>query len=281
MTDAMATITQSQASESFQIISSLRYEPALPELLKAQCTDAYPDPLRSPYYLLPYHQERLRKAADCFGWRKAATFLQQDVESFVEHLNSFIPDRTKPWRLRIVIDRDGTCTVEVNAALQMDALNLLLPSKMNQTDTPWRVTVDSQRTVPSPFTTHKTTSRDVYTAARLRAKITSPQDPAEVLIVNPQGKIMEGSITTPYFRRRTSASTQAKIDQEDSGPAWITPPLSSGGNAGTTRRYALSQGFCSEQAITIAELIDGEECWLSNGVRGFFRGRILLNESKP
>ncbi|KAF4167701.1 hypothetical protein CNMCM6936_004546 [Aspergillus lentulus] len=277
----MATITPSQASESFQIISSLRYEPALPELLKAQPTDAYPDPLRSPYYLLPYHQERLLKAAECFGWSKAVTFLQQDVESFVEHLNSFIPDRTKPWRLRIVIDRDGECTVEVNAALPMHPLSLLLPSEMNQTSTPWRVTIDSHRTVPSPFTMHKTTSRDDYTAARLRARITSSQDPAEVLIVNPQGEIMEGSITTPYFRRRTSASTQAKIDQEDSVPAWITPPLSSGGNAGTTRRYALSQGFCSEQAVTVADLIDDEECWLSNGVRGFFRGRILLNVFKP
>ncbi|GIJ99401.1 hypothetical protein Aspvir_001533 [Aspergillus viridinutans] len=276
----MATITPSQDSESFQIISSLRYEPALPELLRTQPTDAYPDPLRSPYYLLPYHQERLLKAAECFGWSKAATFLQQDVESFAEHLNSFIPDRTKPWRLRIVIDRDGTCTVEVNAALPIDPLSLLLPSEMNQT-TPWLVTVDSQRTVPSPFTTHKTTSRDHYTAARLRAKITSPQDPAEVLIVNPHGQIMEGSITTAYFRRRKSASTQVKLNQEDAGPAWITPPLSSGGNAGTTRRYALARGFCSEQAITVAELIDGEECWLSNGVRGFFRGRILLDEPKP
>ncbi|KAF7159087.1 hypothetical protein CNMCM5623_004320 [Aspergillus felis] len=277
----MATITPSQDSESFQIISSLRYEPALPELLRARPTDAYPDPLRSPYYLLPYHQERLLKAAECFDWNKAATFLQQDVESFVEHLNSFIPDLTKPWRLRIVIDWDGVCTVEVNAALPMDPLNLLLPSEMNQTSTPWRVTVDSKRTVPSPFTTHKTTSRDNYTAARLRANITSPQDPAEVLIVNPHGEIMEGSITTPYFRRRRSASAQVKIDQEDAGPAWVTPPLSSGGNAGTTRRYALARGFCSEQAITVAELIDGEECWLSNGVRGFFHGRISLKEPLP
>ncbi|GFF32621.1 aminodeoxychorismate lyase [Aspergillus udagawae] len=276
----MATISPSQDSESFQIISSLRYEPALPELLRAQPSDAYPDSLRSPYYLLPYHQERLLRAAECFGWSKAAMFLQQDVESFVEHLNSFIPDRTKPWRLRIVIDKDGACTVEVNAALPMDPLSLLLPSEMNQTSTPWLVTVDSQRTVPSPFTTHKTTSRDNYTAARLRAKIASPQDPAEVLIVNPHGEIMEGSITTPYFRRRRSASPQVKIDQEDAGPAWVTPPLSSGGNAGTTRRYALARGFCSEQAITVAELIDGEECWLSNGVRGFFQGKILLKEPK-
>ncbi|KAF7121955.1 hypothetical protein CNMCM5793_009509 [Aspergillus hiratsukae] len=274
----MATITPSQGSESFQIISSLRYEPALPDVLRAQPTDAYPDPLRSPYYLLPYHQERLLKAAECFGWSKAARFLQQDVESFAKHLGSFIPDRTKPWRLRIVIDRDGACTVEVNAPAPIDPLSLLLPSEMNQTSTPWRVTVDSERTVPSPFTTHKTTSRDNYTAARLRAKITSPQDPAEVLIVNPDEEIMEGSITTPYFRRRNSTSTQAKIDHENARPAWVTPPLSSGGNAGTTRRYALAQGFCSEQAITVADLIDGEECWLSNGVRGFFRGRILLKE---
>jgi branched-subunit amino acid aminotransferase/4-amino-4-deoxychorismate lyase len=262
----------SVASSSFQIISSLRYDPALPAVVAQSAADSYPDPLNSAYYLLPYHRDRLISAAAHFNWPEALAFLQQDLGNFVRVLDSFIPDTTQPWRLRIVLGPDGACTVDVNPAASMGPLNLLLPSPSHpQSPTsPWRVYIDSQSTTPSAFTTHKTTARDEYTAARRRAGIESPQELAEVLVVNPQGDIMEGSITTPYFRRRMSSGAK----EQDSGPEWITPPLSSGGNAGTTRRYALAQGFCVESVITVDELVDGEECWLSNGVRGFMRGVV-------
>ncbi|EAW11626.1 uncharacterized protein ACLA_093250 [Aspergillus clavatus NRRL 1] len=266
--------------ETFQIISSLRYEPALPEVIKTSAAECYPDSLQSPFYLLPYHQQRLLSAAECFKWTEAVAFLQQDLKSFAQFLDGFIPDQTKPWRLRIVVDRHGRCTVDVNPAMPMEPLSLLLPSDKRPPSDPWRVVVDSQPTIPSPFTRYKTTSRNNYTAARLRSNITSPQDPVEVLIVNPNGQIMEGSITTPYFRRRGHGSQPEGNGQNSSEPTWVTPPLSSGGNAGTTRRYALAQRFCSEQAITVGDLIDGEECWLSNGVRGFFPGKIVISEPK-
>jgi 4-amino-4-deoxychorismate lyase len=37
-----------------------------------------------------------------------------------------------------------------------------------------------------------------------------------------------------------------------------------------------SRGVASEAIISVDSLIEGEECWLSNGVRGFFFGRIHL-----
>ncbi|PYH95309.1 D-aminoacid aminotransferase-like PLP-dependent enzyme [Aspergillus ellipticus CBS 707.79] len=258
------------SGDDFRIISSLRYDPALPAIVGA--ADFYPDPLRTPYYLLPYHQERLRSAATCFGWDKAITFLKQDLHQFAQFLDSFIPDNTKPWRLRIVMDSTGACDVEVNPTASMDPLSLLTPSQSTSQSNTWRVYIDPERIAPSALTTHKTTTRDFYTAARLRSGITSLLEQAEVLLVNPSGEIMEGSITTPYFRRRDTT----RGDNKD----WVTPPLSSGGNAGTTRQYALAQGFCTEQVITAADLVDGEECWLSNGVRGFIRGRIVLRGSE-
>lgn len=262
----MSLASNTNNGQAFEIISSLRYDPGLPDVVSHNA-DGYPEPLNSPYYLLAYHRDRLIAAARHFQWYNALDWLQQDMTSLAQFLDGSIPDRRKPWRLRIAVDCNGNGSVDVTPTAPIDTLNLLAPSLHSRTDSLiWRVYVDTQPTSPSGFTTHKTTAREDYTAARLRADINSPAETSEVLVVNPDGEIMEGSITTPYFRR-----------QGTSGPACVTPPLSSGGNYGTTRRYALAQGFCTEQVITKNELVDGEECWLSNGVRGFMRGVVVLN----
>lgn len=261
----MSSSTVASPSETFEIISSLRYDPALPDVISHN-VHGYPDPADSPYYLLAHHRDRLESAARHFGWNKALDWLQQDLKSFEKFLYDSIPDKKQPWRLRIAVSCNGDGSVDVNPTAAIDPANLLVPSLHSSEPSPiWRVYIDTEATTPSGFTTHKTTARDDYTAARLRAGISSPAETAEVLVVNPDGEIMEGSITTPYFRRRVSE-----------GPAWCTPPLASGGNDGTTRRYALGQGFCTEQVITKADLVDGEECWLSNGVRGFMKGVLIV-----
>lgn len=273
----MSSTSPTNAVQAFEIISSLRYDPALPGAISRNA-HSYPGPQDSPYYLLAYHRDRLIATARHFGWEDALKWLERGLASFEEFLDGSIPDRSKPWRLRIVVDVNGKGSVDVNPTAAIDPLNLLIPSLHTIKASPlWRVYVDSQPTLPSGFTTHKTTSRDGYTAARLRAGINSPAETAEVLLVNPRGEIMEGSITTPYFRRRGPISLQS--GQASAGPAWSTPPLSSGGNAGTSRRYALAQGFCVEQTIPRAGLVDGEECWLSNGVRGFMLGTVVLHQS--
>ncbi|KAB8206996.1 aminotransferase class IV-domain-containing protein [Aspergillus parasiticus] len=274
---AMASTPSTASSDSFQIISSLRYDPSIPHAIGERTAE--PRLLATPYYLLPYHRDRLLNAAICFNWTKAIEFLQQDLGQFTQILDTFIPDKSDSWRLRIVIDSNGACKVEANPTASMNPLNLLYPSQeMSQPNT-WRVYVDSEPTTPSDFTMHKTTARGDYTAARHRSGILSPQEQAEVLVVNPKGEVMEGSITTPYFRRRRPSSEKDGASK-DAGPEWVTPPLLSGGNAGTTRRYALTEGFCTEEVITVADLVDGEECWLSNGVRGFIPGRIVLMDPK-
>ncbi|KAL2006909.1 hypothetical protein VTN00DRAFT_9577 [Thermoascus crustaceus] len=276
-----------QRPESFQIISSLRFDPELPGAIAQYVADGYPDPKDSPYYLLLYHRDRLLNAAIHFNWPEAITFLEKDLSQFSQTLDASIPDRTKPWRLRVALDANGTCSVDVHPTAPLcSPLVLLVPSSTAPEDgttpqpaAPWRLYIDSQPTTPSAFTTHKTTARDEYTAARQRAGITSPQEPAEVLVVNGKGEIMEGSITTPYFRRRRRRSAAGSaVDEETKTPVWVTPPLSSGGNAGTTRRYALERGFCVEQVVRAEELVDGEQCWLSNGVRGFMRAVIVLRK---
>ncbi|KAL1985338.1 hypothetical protein VTN96DRAFT_8016 [Rasamsonia emersonii] len=266
----------------FQIISSLRFDPDLPDAIERNAASSYPEPRNSPYYLLRYHRDRLLNAAIHFKWPAAIEFLQRDLDEFTQTLDPFIPDRTRPWRLRIVVDSSGSCTVDVHPTTSCPPQSLFIPSSFQvhtslSPNFPWRLYVDSQTTTPSAFTTHKTTSRDHYAAARERAGIRSPQDPLEVLLVNPQGEIMEGSITTPYFRRRCPGVSHGVNDKEHTdNDKWVTPPLSSGGNAGVTRRYALEHGFCVEQVVRAEDLVDGEECWLSNGVRGFIPAVVVL-----
>lgn len=273
----MSSSQNPDTSPSFEIFSSFRYDPRL-SVAVAENPDGYPEPLHSPYYLLSYHRDRLIAAARYFDWHTVLSngppWFQGDTGSLEDFLDPKIPEKDQPWRIRIAVDRNGHPSCQVAPTPSIDPCNLLIPSLQPVVDAPiWKVYLDSEETIASGFTTHKTSARDHYTAARLRVGIISPAETSEVLVVNAQGEVMEGSITTPYFQRR---GIDSPTGQSKSNAAWITPPLSSGGNAGTTRRYALEQGFCVEQALHKDDLVDGEECWLSNGVRGFIRGVVIL-----
>ena len=56
----------------------------------------------------------------------------------------------------------------------------------------------------------------------------------------------------------------------------MTPRWESGGNQGTTRRWALEQGLATEGIVKVEDLVDQEIVWLSNGVRGFGWGQLDL-----
>lgn len=286
---------------TFSIISSLRFDPELPNSISQHAGKSYyPSPRDSPYYLLRYHQDRLLKAATDFQWPKAIEFLQRPLEDFTQTLDSFIPDRSKAWRLRIVVNIEGCCAVDVHPAAAISTntssawrlRGMFLPlSSFDDlvslnTSFPWRLVVDPERTAPSQFTTHKTTSRSHYDAARQRVGIRSFTDPVEVLLVNQEGEVMEGSITAVYFRRRRRhdddghRDTGRDTDRDSVANDWITPTLGSGGMISASRQYALDYGFCTEQAVRIEELVDGEQCLLSNGVRGFIPAVLDLRTAQ-
>lgn len=266
---------------TFSLISSLRFDPDLPSAASLYAKDSYPSPHESPYYLLRHHQNRLLQAATNFQWAKAVAFLQQSLESFAETLDTFIPDHSKAWRLRIVIDVEGRCTVDVHPATAWPLRCMFLPTSFDGLSSlsasfPWRLIVDSVPTVPSRLTRYKTTSRDHYDAARKRVGISSPTDTVEALLFNPAGEIMEGSITCVYFRRRQHSHHHGEHGGVGSKAEWITPPLSSGGMISVSRQYALDHGFCTERVIRVDELVDGERCLISNGVRGFMPAILEL-----
>ncbi|KIW02305.1 uncharacterized protein PV09_06452 [Verruconis gallopava] len=127
----------------------------------------------------------------------------------------------------------------------------------------YEIWIDIQPTEQTAHTRFKTSSRAQYDAARARA-LPNPEDVTqEVLLWNPSGFITEGSLLTPYFYRNRR---------------WVTPPVVDpqygGGQAGTSRRWALEQGLCEEAAVERRSIRVGERVWVSNGVRGFGWGKI-------
>ncbi|KAE8448101.1 hypothetical protein EG329_009866 [Mollisiaceae sp. DMI_Dod_QoI] len=283
------------ASPDFQLFSSLRYDPLLISL--PINTEAWGIETKSgsPFYMLPYHRDRILQAAEHFGWNEAADTIR-GLEGFTHLLTKLTEaidtQSTAPLRVRTLLSFEGVIVVESNPAPTVSEWSLypkrIPPPKREHKmevspltggalmvgegdsvhgDPPmieaWDVLPDTLRTIPSPYTSFKTTSRNMYTGARERVGIKDMAEKKEVLIVcEKDGEIMEGSLTTVFFWR---------------DGRWVTPPVSSGGQVGTTRRWALDKGLCVEEIVRVDDLVDGEECWISNGVRGFQWGKVKLS----
>lgn len=287
---------QPNMEPDFQLFSSLRYDP----LLLQSTTNTQLGPQGSsqsptPFYMLAYHRDRILQAAEHFKWEKAIAQISgpDGLLRLLKRLEDDIDVKSStPLRVRILLHYNGTIKIEASTTPAVPLENLF-PSRLPplqtstemkispltggaltagmddtihgdpQKEETWAVMPDSVKTIPSPFTTYKTTSRDMYTGARERVGIVDMVDKREVLIVSDiDGAIMEGSLTSFFCWRNGQ---------------WTTPPVSSGGQVGTTRRWLLEKGFCIEGVVRADSLVDGEECWISNGVRGLNWGKIKLS----
>jgi 4-amino-4-deoxychorismate lyase len=266
----------------FQLFSSLRYDPIL--VSAANAKDGESLQYAGPFYMLPYHRDRMLQAAQHFGWTTAASCISGDagLAHLAAQLSAAVDvQSSRPLRVKALLDQDGNITVETSPISVCVPLSTLFPARLPppeggrltgvpsaaqgvpEMEEPWTVVLDPGRTSPSPETTYKTTSRDMYMDARERSGIKSFDEKKEVLIVSSRDQgIMEGSLTSVYFWR---------------DGRWTTPPVSTGGQMGTTRRWALEKGLCVEGVVKADSLVNGEECWISNGVRGFIWVRVNLS----
>ncbi|OBT75167.1 hypothetical protein VF21_05469 [Pseudogymnoascus sp. 05NY08] len=285
----------SSPEPTFDLFTSLRYDPLL--LTCAANTTLSPSP--SPFYMLSHHRDRILDAARHFNWPLAVSRLSgpSGLDHFLTTLKDAVDTTSSaPRRVRAVVDREGVISVDSFEIPKRPLRNLfptrlpppgMEPPRVNpltggaltlgdddstvqqgpgygepSREQVWSVMLDPIDTSPSPLTSYKTTSRDMYNSARTRVGIESMSDPKELLICSTkEGEIMEGSLTTVLFWR---------------GGRWVTPPVESGGQVGTTRRWALEKGLCVEEVVRRGEVVEGEECWVSNGVRGFVAGVIKL-----
>ncbi|KAI1389748.1 aminotransferase [Hypoxylon trugodes] len=273
-------------ANDFQIFTSIRYDPSLLKVPELGFNNVGWNQNPSPFYMLDFHRDRMLRAAVYWDWNAAIATLSG--EKGIENLQSFLKTNAAglgsgPHRVMITLASDGTLGYQTSPLPETHINNLhpeSLPSpnsddldsvgkgKVVVQDPLYDILLDSQKTAKSEFTHYKTTFRDIYNSARKRAQI-NPGEKKEVLLVNEDGQVMEGSISTPYFWRDGK---------------WVTPPIpseydasqGSGGNDGTTRRWALERNLAIEQVVLVDSLLDGENCWISNGLRGFISGKVKL-----
>ena len=258
-------------TNNFRIFTTFRLDvsDSVADTMAKLCTQDQPIPLS-------FHRERLIASALAFGWQHVADRLSGNagmellVNSVISSLSSYVSLTAFPSALktRLTVSREccfGVDYADLRLVCRDSGMhlpgNLSLPS-INPPSC--KIMLDSESTKPSLFTAHKTSVRGHYDRARERAAISRiSADAKEVLLFNDKAEVMEASISTPYFFK---------------GDRWVTPPLSSGGNSGVTRRVALESGLCVEEIVTVDGLRDGETMWISNGVRGFINGTLDLQK---
>lgn len=153
-----------------------------------------------------------------------------------------LPRPQAPARLRVTIDLAGT--VEATA------------TPMPPVATSWRVGVAAQRLrADDPWLRVKTTRRALYDEARAAL----PPGLDEMLFMNGQGAVCEGTITTLFF---------------DVGQGLHTPPLTCGLLPGILREELLEEGRCREAVITLPELRQAR-IWLGNALRGMIPAQLV------
>ncbi|KAK2045969.1 aminodeoxychorismate lyase [Colletotrichum somersetense] len=271
----------------FQLFTSLRYEPGLLSVPKCRLADAgWNAKVTSPFYMLDLHRDRMLRAATHWNWTPAIETISgaAGIQRLTEAIESFLAQYGKEsaLRVKVLLSSEGKLSCEASSVPAVPLENLFPerlppPGSSHQAgdpseDSPMEVVIDKTETPQSEYTHYKTTKRAMYDAARDRESI-AITDRKEVLLVNSDGNIMEGSLTTPFFWRNGR---------------WVTPPVStkyspkngSGGQDGTTRRWALERSLAVEEEVTAMSVVDGEPCWISNGVRGFTFGKVQLKSTK-
>lgn len=223
---------------NFFLLETLRYDPAV-----AQDLDGV--------FLCEWHYERLVRSCKFFGWPGPG----MSLDEFRERVHRAVKGERQSLKVRLRL-RPDEILVETSPVPAVADLLDGLAGKGGRP--PWHVYVDTRATPASAFTMHKTTSREHYNAARLRAGIASAGG-EEVLLWNDKGQVMEGSITNVAFERNGQ---------------WTTPELGSGCLPGVCRRYLIAKGAVTEGTISKDSVGHGESVLLFNAVQGVVRGII-------
>ncbi len=105
-----------------------------------------------------------------------------------------------------------------------------------------------------PYRYHKTTNRQIFDQAREACT-----ECDEVLFLNERGELTEGSYHSVVLKR---------------AGALVTPALHCGVLPGVFRQTLLQAGEVTEQCLYKDDVLDAEEIWLVNSLRGWRRAQI-------
>jgi para-aminobenzoate synthetase/4-amino-4-deoxychorismate lyase len=176
------------------------------------------------------HMDRLRRAAQVFGFYVPERAIQEELDAYVKHR-----PQTEARRLRLQLNHDGTFSLA----------DFAIPAVP---DHPVVVLSDRHIDSSSIFRRHKTTQRSLYEAEYARAVEGGAY---EVLFLNEHGRVAEAARHNLFIRK------DGRL---------ITPPLSEGALPGILRLSL--QAELSEQPLTLADLNSADAIYIGNAVRG-------------
>lgn len=188
------------------------------------------------YFLLDRHLDRLANSARYFGFPCDAACARAQLAQRAAQFGS------APQRVRLLLGETGEARIE--------------SKPLELARRPWTVAfaadpIDSA----NPMLFHKTTSREVYDAAR---RSVSGVD--DVILWNERGEVTETTI----------ANIVVRLHGE-----YLTPELDCGLLPGTLRAELLARGAIREARISREELQGAEAIYLANSVRGVLRAKLI------
>jgi len=251
---------------NYQLISALRYDK---ELIPAGWNTSRNGGKQSPYFLLPWTVDRLMAAANVHSWTIPTGLTPAWLES---RCDASLKDKdlNKPYKMRIVLSRLGTISVESTPIQKStNPEDLFVPVTLNPnsalvaSEPLVAMHLDTVPTSPSIFTSTKTTRRETYDLARVRVGIPAagvePGTPKDVILYRSDGQVMETSNRNIAFWREGR---------------WVTPPLQVGCLPGIARRLLVEEGKIVEGETLITDLNVGDTVLLFNAVEGARLGKI-------
>lgn len=147
-----------------------------------------------------------------------------------------------PARVRMTVNLQGNVGVTTSElAPTPEAWVVAISDVTLQSDDPWLGV--------------KTSHRAIYDQARADL----PNGLDELIFVNENGMLCEGTITTLFVRR---------------GDVLLTPPLSAGVLPGILRQELLDNGTAQEANLTINDL-NGAEVFVGNSLRGLIKAHLI------
>ncbi|KAG7195493.1 uncharacterized protein KQ657_003256 [Scheffersomyces spartinae] len=255
----------------FQLLSTIRYDPGLsskPPLTVEDIT-------KKNFFLFKEHVERLIYS---LGMMRS---LYKDTHPLpkIDISEAFIYERLiegmtlgqvpvgESLKIRFLLGLDGNAKIEFYPTpSRLDLYDgyyqdVTSATAIDESEI-WDVYIDTQETAISPFTSFKTTHRNVYNSARTRMLPGRRPGKEEVILKNTFKMALEGSISNFAIKRESDGK-------------WITPRLKSGCLCGVMRNKLLSKRYIYADNIYWKELKIGQEVLLFNGIMGVVRGRIV------
>ena len=111
-------------------------------------------------------------------------------------------------------------------------------------------------------TAHKISTRDFYDGERARLKSLYNVD--EVIFMNEENALCEGSFTTLFIQKNKTL---------------LTPYMGAGLLPGVFRTYMLETGKATESYVTQEDLKSADKLYVGNSLRGLIPAKLIYIES--